>query len=37
MFIIELRRSTPLTRRERTLLPGGLDFIEDEPPLWARI
>lgn len=37
MPTIELRRSTPLTRRERTLLPGGLDFIEDEPPLRARI
>ena len=37
MPTIELRRSSPLTRRERTLLPGGLDFIEDEPPLLARI
>ncbi len=37
MPTIELRRPSPLTRRERTLLPGGLDFIEDEPPLRARI
>lgn len=37
MPTIELRRPTPLTRRERTLLPGGLDYIEDEPPVRARI
>lgn len=37
MPTIELRRASPLTRRERTLLPGGLDFIDDEPPVLARI
>ena len=37
MPTIELRRPSPLTRRERTLLPGGLDLIEDEPPVLARI
>lgn len=37
MPTLELRRSTPLTRRERTLLPGGLDYVEDEPPVRARI
>ena len=37
MPTLELRRSSPLTRRERSLLPGGLELIEDEPPLRARI
>ncbi len=37
MPTIELLRPSPLTRRERTLLPGGLDLIEDEPPVLARI
>jgi len=37
MPTLELRRPTPLTRRERSLLPGGLDLIDDEPPVLARI
>lgn len=37
MPTLELRRPSPLTRRERTLLPGGLDLVDDEAPVLARI
>jgi hypothetical protein len=36
MPLIELRRKTPLSPRERSLLPGGCEVVEGEPGILAR-